>query len=131
MNQERKNLLVFGYGLVVIFLFLSLKGWYSHGWKLIYLVLMALAGIMFAITVYNLTLLKKIYTRWMKVAHVIGNIVTTVLLSILFYLLFGAIGIVLRLFGKDLLDQEMDKDRKSYWIKEDIHFQKDSYKQQY
>lgn len=38
-------------------------------------------------------------------------------LSVVFYLIFAPIGILLRIFGKDLLNEKMDKKASSYWIK--------------
>ena len=131
MDKQRKNLLVFGYGLAVILTTLCLKAWWSHGWKLLNTIFIVLAVLMLLITIFNEGLLKKIYDRWMKVAHVIGNTVTGIILSVLFYILFGTIGIILRLMGKDFLDQKIDKTKTTYWVKKEAPLNKDSYKQQF
>jgi len=61
-------------------------------------------------------LLKPIYIIWMKFAFILGWINTRIILTILFYLIFSPIGLVMRLFGADLLDRKMDK-RNTYWHK--------------
>lgn len=61
-------------------------------------------------------LLKPVYIIWMKFAFILGWINTRIILIILFYLIFTPIGLVMRLFGADLLDRKMDK-RNTYWHK--------------
>ncbi len=70
---------------------------------------------MLGVTVGKQDWLKVIYKNWMKVAHVIGNVVTTVILGIIFYVVFAPVGIFLRLRNKDLLDRALDPNAASYW----------------
>jgi hypothetical protein len=50
----------------------------------------------------------------------------------MFYLIFGIAGIVLRLLGKDLLDQKIDPKAVSYWIdKDQVDFDKNNYTRQF
>ena len=51
------------------------------------------------------------------IIRLIGQIVNVISLLIAFYLIFTPIGILLRIFRKDLLHQRMDKTVASYWIK--------------
>mgnify|MGYP001577899765 FL=1 len=52
-----------------------------------------------------------------KVIFFIGWFTSAITLLIAFYLIFTPIGILTRLFGKDLLDQKIDKKASSYWAK--------------
>ncbi|MBU3911102.1 MAG: hypothetical protein KKD90_00770 [Candidatus Omnitrophica bacterium] len=57
-----------------------------------------------------------------------GRVVNAVSLVIAFYLIFAPIGILFRLFRKDLLRQGVDRSAGSYWIKKkDDVFLKQSY----
>jgi len=68
----------------------------------------------------------------MKAAHLIGIIVTGLILTIFFLVVFGIAGIILRLLKKDLLNRTIDLKRDSYWIeREDKPFDKDNYIKQY
>ena len=58
--------------------------------------------------------LKKLLDR---VIFFIGWFTSIVTLLVAFYLIFTPIGILARLFGKDLLDQKIDKKASSYWVK--------------
>ena len=54
--------------------------------------------------------------------------ISIISLAIAFYLIFTPIAILLRLFGKDLLNKKINKDASSYWIKRKKNiFSKESY----
>ena len=132
MEKEKKNLLVFGYGLAAILCFFAVRHGMKHGYGAVsYVEFFLAAGILF-ITFFSLPTLKKFYTIWMSVAQRIGHVVTTALLVLLFYCVFGLVGIVLRILRKDLLDQNVNLDKKSYWIpKGKTAFNKESYQKQF
>lgn len=116
-NKERKNLLVFGYGLAAIITGWSLLYWRKHpqaDWILGPLVLAAGLAVT---TFWRLEALKPIYKNWMRVAHMIGQVVTTVILSVIFYLVFTPVAIILRVMSKDLLDRRLELHKESYWQK--------------
>jgi hypothetical protein len=50
-----------------------------------------------------------------KLVWVIGAILSYVALIFLFYFCYMALGLVVRMFGVDLLDRKIEKDKKSYW----------------
>ena len=60
-------------------------------------------------------ILRPLYLGWMKFAAILGWINTRLLLGVFFYLILTPIGIVMRLFGKDLLDQRSDRGATTYW----------------
>jgi len=73
--------------------------------------------LMLLATIIKVELLKPVYSQWMKAAHFIGTTITGVMLSLMFYCVFGIVGIVLRLLGKDLLNEKLEPEKSSYWIK--------------
>ena len=60
--------------------------------------------------------LKPFYHLWMKFGFVMGWLNTRIILGIVFYLVFMPFGLVIRLFGKDLLMQKIDTKAKSYRV---------------
>ncbi len=60
-------------------------------------------------------ILKPLQKAWMTLAILMGWVMTRVLLSTLFYLAITPIGLILRLTGKDLLDQKLEPKKQSYW----------------
>ena len=60
-------------------------------------------------------ILKPIYWVWMIFATILGWILTRVILSLLFYVIFTPIGLILRLFGKQFLEFKWNKTDSTYW----------------
>ena len=77
-------------------------------------------------------LLKPIYIFWMKFAFVLSWINTRLILLIIFYLIFTPIGLAMRLFGVDLLDRKIERNKKSYWKEKEKHkFDRLNYERQF
>lgn len=133
MSQEKKQLKVFGYGVAVILGLISLHFWRHHdGWHIAHGILLPGIVAMVFITTVNYRSLKAFYKRWMSVAHFIGSVITAVILSLLFYLVFGIVGIILRVLRKDLLDRKIDPAAGSYWINRDqVAFDPNDYTRQF
>ena len=76
--------------------------------------------------------LKPVYKVWMAFGIVVGWIMTRVILTALFYLVFTPIGLTARLFGKNFLSRRFDKDCQSYWLpKGKRTFEKERYENQF
>ncbi|MFH1791101.1 MAG: SxtJ family membrane protein [Candidatus Omnitrophota bacterium] len=89
-------------------------------------ILLAAAGI------FMPHILKPLQKIWMGLAIVIGFFVSRIILSILFFLVMTPIGVMLRLCGKDILDQRMEREKDSYWHRRGPEKKtKESYNNQY
>ena len=53
---------------------------------------------------------------WHKFGMLLGSIVAPIVLAIVYFLTVLPTGLIMRLLGKDLLKQRLDKNAKSYWI---------------
>ncbi|NTV30314.1 MAG: hypothetical protein HGA80_09560 [Candidatus Omnitrophica bacterium] len=132
MDKKQRDLLVFGYGLGLISAFFGIGGWLKHGMNPASLVLLVCCVVFVTVTATNWQALLPGYTGWMKVAHLIGGVVTTVILSAVFFLVFTPVALVLRLFGKDHLERKMDHLAQSYWHKRPaVEFDREKYRQQF
>ena len=129
---DKKKLLIFGYGLPVVFTLLGVRSLLRHGWGIFPCILFAVALFVIALALFNREGLRAVYFNWMKAAHFIGNIVTAIIMAAVFFLIFAPIGIFLRIIGKDLLDRKLNRDANSYWhTREQILFDKDHYLRQF
>ena len=54
---------------------------------------------------------------WFKLGLLLGAIVAPIVMGMIFFLTVTPIGIIMRLFGKDVMNQKIKKNAKSYWIK--------------
>ena len=52
-----------------------------------------------------------------KLIFIIGWLTGAISLSIAFYLIFAPIALLLKVFGKDMLNEKINKEAFSYWIK--------------
>ena len=63
--------------------------------------------------------LKWVYVAWMALAMVMGAIVSTILLTLLFFIIVTPIGLAAKLAGKDFLGRTLEARATSYWILRD------------
>ena len=61
--------------------------------------------------------LKYVYLGWMSLAIVLGLIVSTLLLTVFFFLVLTPIGLAARMVGKDFLRRKPDAKASSFWIR--------------
>ena len=77
-------------------------------------------------------ILKPLQKIWMGFSIVIGFFVSRLIILILFYAVLTPIGLTMRLFGKDMLDQKIDKNCKSYWCERSVEIKDNkTYENQY
>ena len=92
------------------------QGFESNVWKWV----AGLAVGLFGLSHFAYPVMKPIHFVWMRFSQLLGWLSTRVLLSIFFYLVITPTGILMRILGKDMLDQKIDKPTRSYWIKRDL-----------
>jgi hypothetical protein len=61
-------------------------------------------------------LLKPLNLAWVKLGEILGRVLAPIVMFLLFFIIVTPIGLLVRLFGKDLLKIKFTKDD-SYWIK--------------
>lgn len=90
-----------------------------------YFILLSISAGFILLGVITPIALKPLQKVWMTLALVLGWVMTRVLLSLMFFLLFFPIGLLARVFGKDFLDEKFDPGAESYWISRDIDEEKE------
>ena len=130
IKSGRKELRNFG---IIVGIVLGLLGgvlsWRGRGYYF-YFYILSIA--FFFLSFIPPFLLKPIHKIWMTLAVLLGWFMTRVILSILFYLVITPIGLLLRLFGKDVLDLKFDRNADSYWIlKEKVKSETRNYERQF
>ncbi len=78
-------------------------------------------ALILAVPLFLVALLKPlfavgIYKIWITVGDFIGNIMSKLIMLVLFYGVFTPIAILLKILGKDLLNKKIEPDAKTYWI---------------
>jgi hypothetical protein len=113
IESSPKKLREFGLVIGGVFLSLGLFLWWRDRGAYPYFLFPGLALIIAGAIVP--AILKPLKKAWMTLAILMGWVMTRVLMGILFFLAITPIGLILRLTGKDLLDQKLEPDAKSYW----------------
>lgn len=132
MTEYRRNLYVFGYGLSAILTFFGWRSYSHHQNHIVAMLLFIPAVVLLLVTILRVQSLQGFYERWMKVAHIIGTVVSTIILGVLFYVAFGLPGLILRILRKDLLNERLEPERRSYWEeREKKEFNKEHYRRQF
>jgi hypothetical protein len=60
--------------------------------------------------------LRSVYLGWMKIAHFLGRVVTTLILALAYYLVITPSALIKRIFGGAPLPVKPDKKSSSYWV---------------
>ncbi len=104
----------FGIVFAVVFLLISLYPLVDnkdvHLWSLI------ISLIFFLLAYVAPKVLSVPNKLWFKFGMALGAVVAPVVMALVYFSTVVPIGLIMRLMGKDLLRQKLDKNTKSYWI---------------
>jgi hypothetical protein len=129
LRTDKKTLRNFG---LLFFVVLSVIGGFSS-WKgsSNWPWFMGGSGLFLALGLFLPFILKPFYKAWMALAFLLGLIMTRVILTLSFFLIFTPMGFMLRVLGKDLLDEKIDGSSSTYWHKHEVNSDKSRYLKQY
>ena len=106
----------FGLVFFVVFLIISLWPVLSHNEirqsSLILSIIFLILGLL------NSRILLPLNKLWMKFGLFLGNLISPIVMAVVFFCVITPIGIILRLLRKDVLNLKKNKSS-SYWIKKD------------
>jgi hypothetical protein len=129
LKIDKKTLRNFGLTFFVVLIVMAAyvywKGHSSWPWFI------GVGGIFLTLGLFFPFILKPFYKVWMALAFLLGWIMTRVILTLAFFLIFVPMGFVLRMLGKDLLDQKIDRNASTYWRKHEPVSDKSRYLKQY
>ena len=77
---------------------------------------LSLSLIFLILGVINSKLLNPLNFYWIRFGEILGKVIAPIIMLIVFFIILTPIGIVLRLFGKDLLKLKKSKFLTSYWV---------------
>ena len=103
------------FGIVFFFFFfiVSILPLFNGGnfrvWSAILSIIFLILGLM------NSNILSPLNKIWFKVGMILGNIVSPIVMGIIFFFVVTPTSLIMRAFGKDLLSLKKS-DKKSYWV---------------
>ena len=111
--QKKSNNRSFGILFCIVFLLIAIWPLISYSsvryWALVLSVTFLILGII------NSKLLSPLKVYWIKLGEILGKVIAPLVMSLVFFIILTPIGLILRLFGKDLLKLKKNK-KSSYWL---------------
>lgn len=104
------------FGLVVGAVFVALGAWFLFRKKPVWPYLLSPGAVLMLLGGVAPHLLRQVYIGWMTLALALGLIVSTLILTLFFFLIVTPISLVARLAGKDFLSLKLQPQAASYWI---------------
>ena len=130
VKDEKKELRKFSTGLAIILILISIINFFLNGQ--IYLFLLPATIIVLLIGLLLPRWIKPLFWLMTRIGNILNWIITSLILALLFYLVFTLIGLIMRLANKQLLDLKFKDKRDSYWIKrENTEFRPEGFERQY
>ena len=104
----------FGIVFFTVFLIIAiwplLNGYEIRYWSLIISIVFLLLGIL------NSKILTPLNKIWFKIGILLGNVISPIVMSIIFFLVVTPTSFIMKILGKDLLNLKKNT-KNSYWIK--------------
>ena len=109
LSSNRSFGVVFFIVFLLIGLYPILKGNDLRIWSLI------ISFIFLSLGLINSRILKPLNRLWFKFGLLLGKFISPIIMGIIFFIVVTPIGIIMRLFKKDLLNLKFNK-KETYWI---------------
>ena len=107
------------FGIVFFFVFLIISLWPLINenplrvWSIFVAIIFLILGLM------NSKLLTPLNILWFKFGKFLGSIVAPIIMGIVFFVVITPTGLIMKIIGKDLLNNKYNNKNKSYWINRD------------
>jgi len=107
------------FGLLFFVVFLIISLWpITHGeslrfWSLIISLIFLFLGLL------NSKILYPLNKIWLKLGELLGLVIAPIVMAVIFFAVITPTGLIMRMLGKDLLRNKINKSYKSYWIKKE------------
>jgi hypothetical protein len=66
--------------------------------------------------VINSKLLTPLNKLWFKFGMLLGGIIAPIVMGIIYFAVVTPTGLIMKMFGYDILNKKYDKNKKTYWI---------------
>ena len=107
------------FGIVFFFVFLIISLWPLINenplriWSIFVAIIFLILGLI------NSKLLTQLNILWFKFGKLLGSMIAPIVMGIVFFLVITPIGLIMKIIGKDLLNNKYNNKIKSYWINRD------------
>ena len=114
--RKKSNNRSFGILFCIVFLLIAIWPLISSNpiryWAIVLSITFLILGVV------NSKLLSPLKDYWIKLGEILGKVIAPLVMSLVFFIILTPIGLILRIFGKDLLKLKKNK-KSSYWLSRD------------
>tara|TARA_B110000967_G_C18901737_1_gene576045 strand:+ start:5044 stop:5427 length:384 start_codon:yes stop_codon:yes gene_type:complete len=104
------------FGIFFSFIFIIISFWPLKDGDSIKIWSLSISLIFLILGLLNSNILSPLNKAWFKLGVYLGNIISPMIMAIIFFLLITPIGLLMRILNKDLINLKKGN-KKSYWIK--------------
>jgi hypothetical protein len=115
--MKRSSEKSFGILFFIVFAIIGLYPLLSFNFVRVWALVIALIFLYLGLT--KPSVLKPLNTGWIKLGEILGKIIAPIVMLLVFFIVITPIGLMLRLFGKDILGLKFSEKVKTYWITRD------------
>ena len=103
------------FGIVFFVVFLIIAVWPLKSNGDIRIIPICISLVFLILGLFNSNFLKPLNFLWMKFGILLGNIISPIVMGIIFFLVVTPIAIIMKILGKDILGIKKNN-KKTYWI---------------
>jgi hypothetical protein len=109
-GSEKSFGIVFSIVFLIVALYPLINSNEFHTWALV-------VSVVFLLLTFTVPQVLSLPNKlWFMFGTLLGSIVAPIVMALVYFITVLPIGLIMRLLGKDLLKQKLDKNAKSYWI---------------
>ena len=114
MKSEKVNNRSFGILFFIVFLIIGLYPMYIGESPNKFFFILSLPFLILGLL--NSKILTPFNKAWIKLGEILGLIIAPVIMALVYFVFLTPISLIVRIFGKDLLDIKFNKKLETYWI---------------
>ena len=105
------------FGIIFFIVFLIIGLWPLKNSENPNLYIIGISGIFLVLGMLNSKILSPLNKAWIKLGELLGTIIAPIVMALVYFIVLTPISLIVRMFGKDLLELKFLKKRETYWIK--------------
>ena len=105
------------FGLLFFVVFLIIGLWPLKNGENLNFYFIAVSIIFLILGLINSKLLSPLNKSWIKLGEILGIIIAPIVMALVYFVILTPVSLIVRIFGKDLLNLKLLKDKETYWIK--------------
>ena len=105
------------FGLLLFVVFLILGLWPLKNGENLNFYFITASVVFLLLGLINSKLLSPLNKSWIKLGEILGIVIAPIVMALVYFVILTPVSLIVRIFGKDLLDLKFLKEKDSYWIK--------------